>query len=119
MTNSLTADGRIENKVIKYRENGPGAYTILLSRFNGQGHELLSEVGYSGSHMLATLMNAGHMETKSDMHAFPRSFTAADDNSLVSLLSKLERSDELWADIEDGEVFTPDKIEVVLDGRPE
>lgn len=107
---------RYDTKTIEYNEDGPGAYKLMITRFDGNGNSLLESAGYRGEYLLITKLGAGTMDTWNDVHSAGRAFTAVDDRHLTQLLSALKRDYGLWTDVEDGEVFTPAKIEEMLNG---
>lgn len=107
---------RYDTRTIRYSEDGPGAYNLMITRFDGEGNEVLEGAGFRGEYLLITKLSAGSMDSWHDVHAAGRAFTAHDDDHLTRLLSALERDYGLWTEIEDGETFTPDKIEAMLDG---
>lgn len=109
-------EARYDTKTIEYSEDGPGAYALMITRFDGEGNEILGRKGFRGEYLLITKLGPGKMDSWHDVYQAGRAFTAHDDDYLTRFLSQLERDYDLWLEIEDGERLTPSKIEGILDG---
>lgn len=111
----LTETDRYDTKTIVYSEDGPGEYTIMITRFNGEGHEALSRAGFRGEYYMYAKVDGYIDYATYKMRDFANAFTAADDQSLLTLLTAIE-SGGGWDRIEDGETYTPEKIREMFGG---
>jgi len=103
-----------ETKTVVYSEDGPGRYTVMMTRFDPSGNEPLDDAGYrNGVYVMYALLGGGVRFASTDVYAFDREVTAPDDNFLSMMLSAA-KSENGWQRIQDGKVYTPSGIEALF-----
>jgi len=104
-----TSRARYSTKTIQYDEDGPGLYTILVTRLELPEGHAMTKKGYRSGHFLYTVINSEPHRTYHNFLQVSERLTAADDPHLFDLLKGIENG--WWMSVEDSERFTPEKIE--------
>lgn len=106
---------RYETKTVKYDEDGPGAYTIMMTRFTPDGNEPLSDSGYrDGVYVLYALLGGGVRDASTDVYPFVRQISSTRDDALKAMLYSA-KSQAGWERIEDGQTYTQSEAERIFD----
>lgn len=108
----------IATKVITVSENGPGAYTVMIQRFNGEGHRPLGRVGFSGWYTTYMRLDQPPYTADYDVRRWLRSDDfLARDSPIRDFFLKVDRDPRLFHLLVDGEKYEEEElVEMIEDG---
>lgn len=103
---------RYETKCIAYQQDA-FKYPMILTKFNGNGHPVLSGAGYRGDYILCANVDGGVVYAGTDLYEFTRRMLGIDNENLFRFLSLVENGEVPFDEIEDGETYTEGQIKQI------
>lgn len=107
----------IATKVISLSEDGPGEYSIMIQLIEVRNHRPLERVGFGGVHTLFTRLDSPPYTADYDARRLlMRDNFTGKDSVIDDFLTSISDKPTLFHRLVDGEKYTPEMMEGVIDG---
>lgn len=103
----------LDSKAITYLTDGDGLqFPMVITAFEGEGHEAFDRSGYRGRYVIFTLIEGGIQECVTDPHDMELELANDELKAFMNEVRqgwRTEGHDGInWAELEDAEVYTRD-----------
>lgn len=102
-----------DTKTIRYSEDGPGAYSIMITRFEFEYNDAFQKEGFKNQGFIFSKI--GKLEDCDyDPRSFAQHISRHDDNYLRALLVSVSDEEIPLDALGEGQTYTPSEIETLL-----
>lgn len=116
----IIGDGEVQTKAITFKVPGDGtSYPMLLTAFDGEGHDTFDRSGYRGRYVVFTFIDGMVQECVVNHHDIEHPVIGKEAKEFVHQVFQGWRTEGMsgipWGELEDEGVYTKEDFEEFMD----